>query len=234
MARPKRKRQRPGVPLGKIPHKKRHVHSNDFGILLSPAPKNGERYSVLSKKAFRRPLKDKKFEKDQESISFSIGRDPEQSNFPVPFYKAGGVSVMPSRVNGTLTASLTHDQHGAWLRNLQYMNIGRGTAVFELPKKLRTPKQILKSISEARPHPENPILVPGVAGKGMVKIRPNRTVLVFGVHPDTIENQNLRASEYTDIHGLKRQGFKDEHGHLYPFMVVTAPRRPDSSEEKKK
>lgn len=222
---------RKGVLKGFIPHKKRQVHAADFGVLMSPPPADAEKYHILSKVAYTKPLKRADLPASKDVVSFDVGRDPEQVNMPVTFYKSGGVSIIPSRVHGTLTASVVHDNYGPWIRGIKFMQLGRtGTAVFELPKKLRSVDAVLDAIPQAKLNAEHPILLPGSLGKDTMDMRPNRTLLVFGVHPDTLKDNHLTVDTYKDVKGKTRYGFKDEYGHFYPYMIVTAPRRPEKPE----
>jgi hypothetical protein len=219
-------RKPPKIPKkeskGKKKRKKGHIRPREFGILMSVPPvARVDEYHILTNERRISPLKQIKLPKEQTSVSLDIGRSPEEVHLPVPFYKKGGVTNVPSKMHGTLTATVVHDKRTTWLKNVRYIDSSRaGTKVFELSKtpKSTSHRHMLGVLDSIQPHSEQPY-ISGDSEK-ILKVRPNRTILVFGVHQDT----PLRVVDYTDTKGNQNFGFIGPNGRVYPWMMVTAPR----------
>lgn len=206
----------------KLPIREGMVHRSKLGILMSPAPKDATRYQRLRDKVLIRPFAGKIIPQTVSNMTFDIGREPEMVNLPVSFFRKTGVTGIPSKVHGTLSMGIVRDANGEWVHNIEYTDIGRGTAIFEMPARGARASDILANINQAKPHPVTPHMQLGSAAeRGVLKVKPNKTVMVFGVHPDTIRDQHLTITEYEDFKGRKVKGFMDEFGNIYPWMMIT-------------
>lgn len=193
----------------RIPHKK-------LAIVMSPVPQ-GEKFATGHRAFVRLPFIERTIAPSDAELVLTTGRVGEQVDFPVPFHMKGGPDQ--SKVHGTFTFKLIGEPHQEkYVHEIHFADIGReGTAVYTLPKGISTVREIFKNMKSATPHGETPHIKTGI-----VRVRPNETVLVFGVPKGTVEHKHLYVGDYEDASGNKRISFYDEYGNIYPWAVVHA------------
>ncbi len=191
-------------------------------MVMSPEPGKAG-FTTHHKRFVVAPLRGHEVSSGGKELHLSTGRDPDQVSLAIPWHPNQGPTQ--SKVHGTYRFRLSGEGFPeAAIHSIEYTDSSReGTAVYELPDEARSVRHAHELLKDALPHEQASHLMAGdQTGRSQVVIRPNRTVLVFGVPRGTVEHKNLTIREYVDKKGNRRFGFFDEFGNPYPWVMFFA------------